>query len=169
MKKRNLLIVATIMGAMSAAAWAYGNTAITRDFVHKASVANEFEIESSQVALDRSRDEAVRKFAQRMIDDHTQTGEKLKEVLQSSQSQLQPADALDGKHQRLLDKLKNSSPHRFDRWYISMQTDAHKDAVRLFSDYSRHGRDPALRDFASETLPALQDHLHHVRQLKPRR
>lgn len=47
-----------------------------------------------------------------------------------------------------------------------MQTDAHKEAVSLFSDYSKNGTDPVLKQFATDTLPALQAHLDHVKQLK---
>ena len=55
----------------AAAATAQASTISARDFVHKASIANQFEIESSQLALDKAQSSEVKSFAQRMVDDHT--------------------------------------------------------------------------------------------------
>jgi putative membrane protein len=47
-----------------------------------------------------------------------------------------------------------------------MQADAHKKAVSLFKSYAANGQDKELKSFASETLPALKQHLDHVKQLE---
>mgnify|MGYP003393133716 CR=1 FL=1 len=138
----------------------------TQDFVQTASIANEFEIESSQLALEKSQNSDVKKFAQRMVDDHTKTGEKMKEVLSSSDMKVKPADKLDNKHQKMLEKLKSASNDNFDRQYVSIQNEAHREAVDLFDSYSKSGKDIKLKGFASETLPTLKEHLEHVEQLK---
>lgn len=165
MNVRNLAITAGLIGVLTTTA-AYANTMSAQEFVTKASIANKFEIESSQLALDKSENEDVKSFARHMVDDHSATGEKLNEVLEASDSNIQPAANLDRKHQKLLDKLEASSDEAFDRQYIAMQTDAHKTAVNLFSGYAMHGKNRDLRDFARETLPALKGHLKHARQLK---
>lgn len=168
MHARNIAFAAGVLGMLAATA-AYANSMSAQDFVTKASIANQFEVESSKLALDKSQNSDVTSFAQRMIDDHTKTGDKLKEVLASSDSDAELADALDDKHQKLLDKLESASDDAFDNQYISIQTNAHKEAVSLFSEYSRRGKDKALKDFARETLPALKDHLAHVKRLKAKR
>src|SRR5690349_10548755 len=69
------------------------------DFVTKASVANEFEIESSKLALEKSQNKKVRDFAQHMIDDHSKAGEELKSTV--SDASLDTAtvkETLDDKH-----------------------------------------------------------------------
>jgi putative membrane protein len=163
MKYYNLVIFVSI--AVLTAASAHANTS-TGDFVRKASIANEFEIETSQLALDRSTNNDVTSFAQHMIDDHSETGDKFKEVLESSNSKAMPPEGLDTMHQKMLDKLSNTSDRNFDNNYIAMQIDAHKQAVKLFSDYSRYGKNSVLRNFASETLPTLKEHLQQVKRLK---
>ncbi len=165
MHARKIAIAVGILGTLAATA-AYANSISTQDFVTKASIANQFEIDSSKLALNKSQNSDVKSFAERMVDDHTKTGDKLKEVLKSSDSNAKPADKLDDKHQKLLDKLESTSGEAFDRQYIDIQTDAHKEAVSLFTDYSRHGKDKPLKDFVSETLPTLKDHLKHVQNLK---
>ena len=167
MHARKIAVCAGVISSLAVTA-AHANSISAQDFVTKASIANQFEIDSSKLALDKSQNSDVKSFAQRMVDDHTKTSDKLKEVLGSSDSHAKPADALGDKHQKLLDKLASHTGETFDNQYISIQTDAHKEAVKLFTDYSQHGKDKSLKDFASETLPTLQDHLKHVRKLKTR-
>lgn len=144
---------------------AYANTASTTDFVHKASIANMFEIESSKVALNKSKDSKVKEFAQQMVDDHTKAGDKLKETLKSSKVDAKPENSLDDKHEKMLEQLKSAKDTSFDSQYINMQRDAHKEAVDLFGSYSKEGDDNSLKDFAAQTLPTLKEHLSHVKNL----
>ena len=137
-----------------------------QDFVHKASIANKFEIDSSKLALEKSVNAGVKAFAQSMVDDHMKAGANLKAVLASTKSSIEVEDELDKQHQDLIDKLKAASSESFDNLYIAMQTDAHKDAVSLFSGYAMSGTDAALKTFAEDTLPALKTHLEHVQKLK---
>lgn len=51
-------------------------------FAQAAMESNSFEVQSSQLALERSENEEVRNFAQRMIDEHTAAGERLSTVAQ---------------------------------------------------------------------------------------
>jgi len=138
------------------------------DFVKKASIGNEFEIESSRLALEKSQNANVKQFAQMMIDDHSKAGDQLKATLPSSSvNAAMVPNALDAKHRKLLDKLKDApAGKKFDKKYISEQTDAHKETVKLFRDYAKNGDDGALKGFASQTLPTLESHLQHVKQIK---
>lgn len=159
------LFAGAAAAVLLSAATAYANTSM-QDFVGKASIANNFEIESSQLALDKAQNMDVKSFAQHMIDDHTEAAEKLQDVLESSESDLKPEDEMDSKHMQMMDKLQAASDNNFDKQYVDMQTDAHQKAVDLFSDYSKNGKDPALKAFASEMLPTLKDHLKQVKAIK---
>ncbi len=141
------------------------NAMTAQNFVQKASIANQFEIESSKLAMDKAQNDDVKSFAEDMVKDHERTGEKLTDLLSVSESNLKPATNLDSKHQKLLQKLKATSATNFDRQYVAIQTDAHKEAVGLFSDYAQSGEDRALKNFAKGTLPTLRDHLQHVQNL----
>lgn len=165
MNVRHAALAIGLIGVLTATV-AYSETMSAQDFVTKASVANMFEIESSKLALDNAKNSDVRAFAQRMIDDHTKTGERLKSVLSDSKSDIKPADKLDAKHSNLMDTLKAESSNTFDQQYITMQVNAHKEAVKLFTDYSMSGDNKALKDFAASTLPSLKQHADHVQDLK---
>ena len=141
--------------------------ATSQGFVEKASIANEFEIESSKIALRKSKNAHVKALAQRMISEHSQTAKKLKKAVLASGSSATVVGGLDAKHQKLLGKLQNTANGKdFDEEYLSMQKDAHKEAVCLFKNYAKNGANPTLRNFAADTLPHLKDHLKHVKNLK---
>ncbi|TPJ17801.1 DUF4142 domain-containing protein [Mesorhizobium sp. B2-7-3] len=140
----------------------------TPTFVGTVPSANEFEIQSSQLAEQKSASADVKAFAGQMIKDHTKAGEDFKQALSKGQTtaSIKPAGpALQPKDQQMLDQLKAASGKAFDEKYVMMQTEAHKQAVALFSTYAKSGDDPALKEFAKKTLPTLKMHEKHVKEL----
>ncbi|HWU48720.1 MAG TPA: DUF4142 domain-containing protein [Asticcacaulis sp.] len=129
-----------------------------QDFVNKAAVANQFEIDESQLALKTSKNADVLAFARRMVKDHTKAGKDMAAAVAKSGAVTAPSTALDDAHQSKLDDLKTKTGKDFDDDYISDQKDAHSEAVSLFDNYAKNGDDPALKDFAASTLPTLQAH-----------
>lgn len=149
--------LAAVMFFTSAAALA-ATTRNTQNFIQNAVICNKFEIETSQQALEKSKNGAVRDFAQHMIDDHTKAQQKMTDTLQQENlSGLVPAD-VDRKHRKIENKLAKDSARNFDSDYVSAQVDAHKDAVSLFRKYSHKGDDPGLKNLAATLLPKLQSH-----------
>jgi putative membrane protein len=98
-------------------------------FVEKASIVNMAEIQLGQLAAERAQDPQVKQFAQTMVDDHTKAQEQLKTV--ASDQNIPIPSALDGKHQKLHDKLAKLQGAEFDRAYIDAMVDGHKDAEKL--------------------------------------
>ena len=62
------------------------------------------------------------------------------------------------KEQGQLEQLQSVEGEAFDRAYLTAQVAAHDEAVALFDVFSTQGQDSALRAFAAETLPTLQEH-----------
>ncbi len=97
------LAVGGIALVLCASAWAATSD---QDFVRSASTANQFEISSSRLALQNSQNDDVRDFAQHMIDDHTQIGNRLKSVISFSSAKIhEPTLSLKPDQQKMLDKL----------------------------------------------------------------
>ncbi|MEJ0010910.1 MAG: DUF4142 domain-containing protein [Alphaproteobacteria bacterium] len=130
----------------------------TKNFVKSASVGNEFEIETSQLALDRSTEEDVRKFAQHMIDDHGTAQQNLEAALPTDIDPLLAQHKLDPKHQHMYDVLKAAKPANFNAAYLHAQHNAHSEAIGLFTTYAKSGDQKDLRQFAQNTLPTIEDH-----------
>jgi putative membrane protein len=130
--------------------------------------ANRFEIDSSKLARERGVAADVKDFASLMIKDHTKAGEAFGMALEKSQTtaSIAPGDApLMPNDQAMLDQLKALNGEAFQAKYITLQTEAHKQAVALFSTYAQSGDDPALKEFAKKTLPTLRMHEMHLREI----
>jgi putative membrane protein len=61
--------------------------------------------------------------------------------------------------------LSAASGADFETAYITLQTNAHMEAVALFRTYSGHPDDKKVGKFAEQTLPILEMHLDHVKML----
>ncbi|MBW9333204.1 DUF4142 domain-containing protein [Herbaspirillum aquaticum] len=136
-----------------------------KSFMTNAAEAGHAEIEASQIALEKSSNQAVKDYAQKMIDQHTKVDEQLKQLASSKDVTLptEPSMAQRAKI-AILEKLKGNT---FDKRYASMiGVSAHEDAVKLFQKSSKEAQDPDVKTFASKTLPGLQEHLQMGRDLK---
>ena len=132
-------------------------------FAAAAASSNMFEIESSELALDKASSDDAKAFAQQMIDDHTAAGEKMKAAAEGDG--VVPPAAMAEKEQAQLEKLQSAEGEAFDEAYLAAQVAAHDEAVALFTSFSESGQESALRSFAAETLPALEEHQSAVRDL----
>ena len=141
-------------------------TPSTPDFIKNAAIGGMYEIQSSQLADQKSTNPAIKQFAEKMISDHTTADNQLMAAVQSDPSLPAPPTQLDSKHQKMLDKLGKESGADFDKDYVKQQASAHKDTVSLFQKYADKGDNAALKNLAGTTLPELQQHLQSIKQLK---
>ena len=135
------------------------------EFVPVAAQSNMLEIQMAKLALKKSQDDQVRKFAQRMIDDHSKAGKNLKQAVQKSDATVNVPSKLDAAHQAKLDKLQGMSGQSFNSTYIDMNLKAHQQAVNLFQTYAKNGQKGPVKTFASKTLPTLKDHLQMITKI----
>ena len=95
-----------------------------KDFAHDLVIANMAEVELGKLAMERSANAGVKKFAQMMIDDHATAGDKLKAV--ASEHNVPVPTELDDKHIELRDKLTKLKGAEFDREYVAAMVDGHE-------------------------------------------
>ena len=134
-----------------------------RKFVNTAAGAGAAEVAMGQLAEDHAGSADVKGFAARMVSDHQKAADELKSI--AGAKGVTPPEQLSKKDQTDLDKLSKLHGGDFDKAYVKSQLSAHKDAVALFGSESKSGKDADLKQFASSTLPTLQDHLQMVQQL----
>lgn len=140
-------------------------TPSTSTFLASTAGANLFEIESSKVALTKTKNDKVKAFANQMVTDHTGAGAKFKQAVADAKL-TPPAEKLDAKHQALLDDLKKKDGTAFDTAYIKAQTDGHTETVAMFEAYAKGGDNARMKQFANDMLPTLKTHLDEVSKLK---
>jgi putative membrane protein len=128
-----------------------------RKFVQEAAIGGMAEVEMGNLAQKNASSDAVKQFGQKMVSDHTKANDDLKQVASSKGVQV-PA-ALDHKNQRALDQLSKKSGADFDKAYMSQMVDDHKKDVAEFKKESNAAKDPDVKNFATQTLPTLREHL----------
>ncbi|MFT3727750.1 MAG: DUF4142 domain-containing protein [Terricaulis sp.] len=141
------------------------NQVSTQDFIQKAAMSDMFEVAAGRLAQTRASNAAIRDFARQMVQAHTATTAGLKAALLGQADLPAPPAALDQDHQNMLNDLRNASAAEFDQKYVDNQTHAHEDALNLMQGYAQTGDNPALKAFAADTAPKVQQHLDMIRQL----
>jgi len=158
--------VAPGAGTSATASRAAGLTAPV--FARTAAMSDMYEMEASRLAEQRSQNAQVKQFAQHMLRDHQKTTGELKGMLPMLQgvSAQQMPTALDQQHQALVQQLQGAQGAQFDRTFVQQQVQSHQTAVDLFRSYAQSGDNAQLKQWASQTLPSLEEHLRQAQQLQ---
>lgn len=142
------------------------NETAAPDFVAKASATDMFEIEAGKLAVERSTNAEVKKYAQSMVDMHTAMSADLKSAIAASGQTLAPATALPADLQDKLDDLRAADAKDFDKKYADDMVDVHQTALNTVQRYAEDGDVPALKAFAAAGAPKIQEHLNQAEGLK---
>ena len=132
-------------------------------FINQAGSSDSFEVQAAQAALQKSRNAAVRAYAQMMIDQHTDSTQKLTALAGAKGASL--TQGLDPTQQRLLAAVNGAGPGSFDRTYLSGQVTAHTATAATYKDEIGSGLDTDVKAFAQQTLPVVQQHLQEAQRL----
>ncbi len=137
----------------------------TEDFARMAMSSDMFEIRSSEMAQEKAEAEAVKSFAADMIKDHEKAEADMKAAAEKGNAQLPASAELAPKHAAMLQQLEAADGADFQTLYVDMQAQSHMEAVALFRTYAGSGDNEAIVAFAKATLPTLEGHMMHVKEL----
>lgn len=142
------------------------NEAAAPDFVAKAAAGDMFEIAAGKLALTRSQNAEVKKFAQMMVDEHGKSTEGLKKAIAESGLALTLPAVLPADKQAKIDDLTKVDAAGFDKAYMDNQVDAHQDTLNLMQRHAQDGDTPATKAFAAATAPVVQKHYDMAKALR---
>lgn len=117
-----------------------------------------YEINSSQVALQKSQDPAVRRFATMLIKHHRKTTAATMAAAGKAGA-APPPPMLDPAATRSITELQSAAAGDFDRLYIAQQVPAHQAALDLHQSYGAGGDQAPLRASAKKAVPIVKQHL----------
>jgi putative membrane protein len=126
-------------------------------FVTKIGQVGLAEVELGMLASQKAERDEVKKFAQRMVADHTKAGDELKAIA-TAKNITWPTE-LDAEHKALKDKLSKQSGAAFDRAYMQAMVDGHRKVATDFKKETQSGKDTEVKAWASKTLPTIEAHL----------
>jgi putative membrane protein len=142
------------------------NPLLAPGFVAQATSANQFEIQSAQLALSASQNPSVRNFANTLIADHSAMGQQM--AAAAAAAHLPPlVPTLLPPEQAMLDQLRSAGTgYAFDQAFQQDQIQAHQQGIALMQNYASRGDVPALRTVASGAIPVMQKHLAMAQSLQ---
>jgi putative membrane protein len=130
-------------------------------FAATASLMGLFDVQSSELALDRANNADVRKLAREIVEEQTLANSRLRAF-----SPKYARIKLEGEYAARLDRLKQVKAEAFDAAFLTAQKESHDRSVALLSDYAQSGADPMLKSYASETLTFLTLHKTRIESLR---
>jgi putative membrane protein len=135
---------------------------VDRDFAAEAAQGGLIEVRLGELAKQQAKSTNVEEFGQRMVEDHGQANDKLKQIAEQKGIELPQDPSKDA--QATYAELQGKSGAEFDQAYMDEMVSDHEDDVAAFEDYVENAKDPELRSFAEETLPTLKEHLEQAKQ-----
>ncbi|MFW2829388.1 DUF4142 domain-containing protein [Sphingomonas sp. ID0503] len=133
-------------------------------YVTAAGMSDLYEINSSQIALEKSQNPDVRKFAQMLIDHHQKTTAATVKAAQKA-GLTPPPPALGGATASITE-LQTASTPDFDRLYLGQQLPAHQAALDLHQSYAKEGDKAPLKATARTAIPIIKKHIAAVTKLQ---
>lgn len=134
-----------------------------KQFVTEAAAGGMAEVELGKLAAQKATNPDVKRFAERMVQDHSKANKQLTD-LANSKGITVPKE-LDPKHQQTLDSLSKLSGAKFDQAYMDEMLKDHAKDVSDFEKQAKSGKDQEIVDFAANELPTLKDHLDSVKTI----
>lgn len=138
------------------------------DYVKMAADSDMYEIQSSKLALRKSKNPQVKDFAREMIADHMTTTKSLMAALVNPDRKIaKPSMQLSAANASKIALLKQAPKGSFDQLYMQQQLQSHQTAWALHKGYATDGTDPALKQVASTAVPIVERHLQHLKGIMP--
>jgi putative membrane protein len=132
-------------------------------FMKEAAEGGMAEVALGQLAVEKASSSDVKKFGQRMVDDHGKANDDLKQL--ASQKNVDLPQDLNAKDKATKASLEKLSGQQFDQAYMKDMLKDHKKDIADFRRESRSARDPDVKKFASQTLPTLEEHLKQAESI----
>ncbi len=131
-------------------------------------VIDDNELDAAHLALKKSTNAEVKKFAQVMVDQHSQNIKQVKKIMNETKIYPLTSDkslALETDGKNLMDKLTGLQGNDFDVEYIKAMVDGHKKASSLLLDeLIPKVSNPKLMNFVKSTSTMVSNHLKMAEQ-----
>jgi putative membrane protein len=132
-------------------------------FVEDALKGGMAEVQLGQLALQKSSNDDVKQFAQKMVDDHTKLGDQMKSVAQ--QIGVKTPEGPSKKDKALMAKLQALNGNEFDQAYIKDMVKDHKKDLDDFKMEAQNGSNPQVKDAANQGSQVIAQHLEMIQQI----
>lgn len=135
-----------------------------QEFVTKIGESNFYEIAAARIALERTRSNEMRAFANMMAKDHGRSAEQLAAALAGGPAKLVVPAGPNERQRAGLEALREAP--NFDGVYLQQQRRAHEETLGDLRRYAAKGEGDALRAFAAEAASVVERHRAMLRDIE---
>ena len=132
-------------------------------FLRKVAEGGLAQVQLGQLASQKASSSEVKKFGQKMVDDHTTLNSELGPLAQ--EMGLKAPGRMNKMDQAEYDKLNGLSGADFDKEYLTFETEGHRKDLREFKREELSTTDPALKDAAGQGEKMIAGHLRMIEKL----
>ncbi len=129
----------------------------------KAASGGMMEVKLGNIALKNASSAQVKQFGKMMVSDHTKANNELMALAAKKNIAIPSVPGND--EQDKIDKLQKEQGKDFDKDYVSLMIDDHKDDISEFKKAVDNVKDAEIKAFAAKTLPILQKHLDKIQAI----
>ncbi len=131
-----------------------------KNFAQDAATGGMMEVQLGNIAEKNSSTQSIKDFGKMMVDDHSKINDELKGLAAKKNVALPSTVTSD--QQKDIDKLSKETGKSFDKDYVSMMINDHKNDIAAFKKAGDNIQDPDFKDFIMKALPTLQKHLDAI-------
>lgn len=137
-------------------------TAPDKLFILHAAMGNQMEIELARQAQQKAQNQQVKQLAQQIIQDHEKASQQLRQIAQQLDVDL-PQSLPQHKQQEM--RILTSLPaEEFEKHYVAKLQANHAHDLIAYRACGEMSKNPQVRQYAEQQLPALSRHYDHVEQ-----
>ena len=134
------------------------------DFATEAASGGMMEVQLGKLAQEKAQSSRVKEFGAMMVKDHTQANDELKAI--AAKQNIVLPDSMSSDKKQHLDDLSKKTGKDFDKAYMDMMVDDHKEDISKFKDAAQNSPDSAVKAFAANAVPVLQKHLDSAQAIQ---
>ena len=164
MKKAVATVYCCFLSSVLAFAQDTGPTKVSdQAFVTFAAQNDMNEAHLGELAADHASSQAVKDFAQMLVNDHKKDYQQLSTF--GRKAGLDVPTSLDASHLKLIAPLEKLKGPAFDRRFIHEIVAGHETATAAYDKESRDGTNPELKAYAKDTVQLLEKHKDEAKLL----
>lgn len=132
-------------------------------FMKKAAQGGLAEVTLGNLAEQNASNDAVKQFGSKMMADHSKANDELRQI--ADQKGITLPSHLDTQDKQQSTMLQSKKGPAFDKAYTRDMVKDHEADIAEFRREAEYGKDPAVKAWAQQTLPMLEQHLALAKQV----
>lgn len=165
-----MAVTAFALAAVPFTAQAQGNPPTDPQIVQVVQTANQIDIDQAKLALQKTKNQQVKDFANQMISDHTSLEKSVADLAKKLNVTPQDSDTSRQLKQQAAEETKKLKPLRgkaFDQEYVSHEVAFHQAVIEAASKtLIPNAKSAELKSALESAAPLLQGHMQHAQELQ---